>query len=376
MESTELIQMQLFTDEAEKIRAEAARTSVRGAVLSHLRQAAESLPGGRFSDGRTPEEAVARLYEGMNSMLDSRPPTGHVFANRLRAGMRRIIASQEMDEDQAKRYVAVVGALLDEMTGGAARTDSSQGPEGFEKKIRERMNRYGYLPLAEQIDRLIGETDPALEPALTRTCYMSVLQTVLRPMGAADRHNALSDITALCAERENAIIAAALDYEKAAADPAAGRTYLDPAAFAVSAAYGLSVTNACALELSGLMSEEQALRTISQDQEDLCTAGATLAGCAALVGGLVGTIGLSAAIAASYELLGVLAAVAGCVSSVLLFVAAACAADAVFTEIAEAWNTARIIRSLSPETYVPEDDEETGPYWDEDWERDVFYQLD
>ena len=363
-------QMNLTIAKAEKIRREADGSSAREAVRSHLRHAAASLPGRRFPDGRTPEEVTDRLLAGLSSMVPP-SPAGGVLPPDLRTALRRVITEEKMDAARARQYVAAVGVLLEEMAGSAEWTDPAQARSAVVKKLQARLDKYDDLPLAEQIDRLISETPPALNPALARACRMNLLQELLNPLSGSRREEALSGMVTLCADRENALIAAALQYEKSAAGPG---TVPDPAVFAVSAAYDLSVTEACAMELSGLMTMEESLDAITDRQGCFCVGMTMLAGASGFVAGSLSVIelGFALADALEMELLGSLVFPALAIPAGIVCLLAAAGAVAVTLPAAmRAWNTARNIRRLSagPEAdqhldfaclAAPEDAEDAG----------------
>lgn len=255
-----------FPTETEKIRKEAAQSSIREAVLHHLEQAAAALPGQRFRDGCTAEEAMDRLIEGMNSMVSHQ-----IFPDRsLKETIKRVIYEHSMDADQAKQYAALVGILIEEMEGGLDWSDPGQARYAMEKRLKERVSRYADLPLEEQLDRHIAAAWPELEPAATHLCQMKLLQQIVAPVDPMDRGGALRHLAGLCADRENALIIAALNYEETVTGDAPFASNLDPAMFALASAYSMSVTGACALELSGDITESKAEDLISAAESDFC----------------------------------------------------------------------------------------------------------
>ena len=377
-------QLRQFAAESEAIRQEASRTSVRSAVLEHLRRAASAVPEHRLRGGWTPEEVTDKLVGAMNAMLNSSPPTDRPFPHGLQAHIRRIIASQEMDSEQALRYVALVGVLLEEMTGEARWADPGQGREAFGKKFQARLDKYADLPLTEQINRLAGEAQSSLKPALTRACCMNLLQIALKQLGESGEGYALSEIAEACADRENALILAAMHYARDAADPKVFPTHLEPAVYLRAAAYELNVTRACAMELSGLMKKSEALDVISQEQEETCAMLAFLSWLLFSAGGAVLSLEASGTICAQLGLLCLepYVALAGVVLFVALGIAVAAGVDAAASEIVKTLNTRRHIRSLDAETQPPEEEDEAYGWsglsddeW-EDGETDILFLLD
>ena len=376
-------QLRQFAAETEELRTEASRTSVREAGLHYLQRAASSTPDHRLQGGWTAEEVTERLIGEMNAMTNSPQAVGSESSHRLQTTIRKIIVTQQLDAEQARQYVALVGVLLDEMTGTAQWADPEQARDAFGKKYQARMNKYADLPLEEQINRLTAETEPGLKPALTRKCYLYILQNVLKSLKTEDQGKALSEMAELCADRENALFLAAMNYAKDAVDPRIYHTSLDPAAYLRSAAYQLDVIKACSLELSGSLTKSEVIEEITQNQEETCTMLAGLVWFGTFVGGTMGAIELGGMIYTQLGLywLGGLVCFAGAVLSLCLGLYVADAANSIFEQLTKLWNSHQYIKRLDAETL--RDEETASRYsdlidslWEDDEEKDIIFQID
>ena len=274
--------------EAESLCREAESVPVREVLIRYLEKKLIGQPEKVFRDGRTAEQIVDRLIEGINTF----PGNGFPPAAGLRQTLINVITQQEMTSLQARNYLALMGVLAENMEKGGLMTnpdgDSGKIQKMLENRIQARLDRYADMTVEAQIECLLNDVNPNLKPKLVRISRMRELQAALEPLDSVHREDALKRISSLCANRDFALMIAGLGYAEEMMDY---KDYYftvdsDPAAFAVSTVYSLSVTEACSLELSEQIDSREAEDMITKSQEE------TLFYSAIILGILVACIGV------------------------------------------------------------------------------------